>query len=308
MQNQNAGETIPSEPVSIMEEWENAMTIPEKQNPENKPEEAIEEEANPEEDSKQENKPESESDLDLSVLETELERHGEKKKLKDLLKNPETAQWLKEEFQKKWDYDERKNEVKTEKEKIRILLEGKTEELSKREQTANEIMLQNLAYKINQPLKTLEDFENDIRYDDPETAFEEWKQGFEREAEVFLKKTEYAKIVNENNIANFADKHPDSNVQELLAKAIPYINASTSMQHEPFPDDTLEVLDRAFNFDKYIENARADERKKVLAELSDKQKGRTNTLTKNAGGQMNNYVPTGNSLLDDWERAMTPRN
>ncbi len=307
MSNENTGETIPSEPVSIMQEWENAMTIPETQPKSDKTEE-VKEEENTEETAKEENKPDNADDLDLSILETELERHGEKKSLKELLKNPETAQWLKEEFQKKWDYDERKNEVKTEKEKLKVLLEGKTEELSKRERTANEIMLQNLAYKINQPLKTLEDFENDIRFDDPETAYDEWKQNFENEAQTFIKKSEYAKVVNENNIARFADKHPDSDVEGLLAKAIPYINASTSMQHEPFPDDTLEVLDRAFNFDKYIETARADERKKVLAELSDKQKGRINTPTGNKGGRSTEYVATGNSLLDDWERAMTPRN
>lgn len=307
MPNQNTGEVIPNEPATIMQEWENAFTIPETQTETDKTPE-VKEEENTEESAIEENKPARADDLDLSILETELERHGEKKSLKELLKNPETAQWLKEEFQKKWDYDERKNEVKTEKEKLKILLEGKTEELSKRERTANEIMLQNLAYKINQPLKTLEDFENDIRYDDPETAFEEWKQNFEKEAQTFIKKTEYAKIVNENNIASFADRHPDTDVQGLLAKAIPYINASTSMEHEPFPDDTLEVLDRAFNFEKHIENARADERKKVLAELSDKQKGRVNTSTGNKGGKPTEYVPTGNSLLDDWERAMTPRN
>lgn len=307
MSNQNTGEVIPNEPATIMQEWENAFTIPETQ-PETDKTPEVKEEENTEKLAGEENKPARADDLDLSILETELERHGEKKSLKELLKNPETAQWLKEEFQKKWDYDERKNEVKTEKEKLKILLEGKTEELSKRERTANEIMLQNLAYKINQPLKTLEDFENDIRYDDPETAFEEWKQNFEKEAQTFIKKTEYAKIVNENNIASFADRHPDTDVQGLLAKAIPYINASTSMEHEPFPDDTLEVLDRAFNFEKHIENARADERKKVLAELSDKQKGRVNTSTRNKGGKPTEYVPTGNSLLDDWERAMTPRN
>ena len=307
MSNQNTGEVIPNEPATIMQEWENAFTIPDTQTETDKTPE-VKEEENAEEQPKQENKPDNADELDLSILETELERHGEKKSLKELLKNPETQQWLKEEFQKKWDYDERKNEVKTEKEKLKILLEGKTEELSKREKTANEIMLQNLAYKINQPLKTLEDFENDIRYDDPETAYQEWKDNFENEAQTFIKKSEYAKVVNENNIARFADKHPDADVEGLLAKAIPYINASTSMQHEPFPDDTLEVLDRAFNFDKYIEQARTEERKKVLAELSDKQKGRVNTPTKNAGGRSAEYVPSGNSLLDDWEKAMTPRN
>jgi hypothetical protein len=307
MANENTGETIPSEPASIMEDWERALTIPgsETDTEEQKP--GGEEEGESKKTEAQEQKPEQSAELDLSILETELERHGQKKLLKEFLKEPENQQWLKEEFQKKWDYDERKNEVKTEKEKLKVLLEGKTEELSKREQTANEIMLQNLAYKINQPLKTLEDFENDIRYDDPESAYQEWKESFENEAQSFIKKTEYAKAVNENNITSFAEKHPDLNVQELLAKAIPYINASTSMEHEPFPDNTLEILDKAFNFDKYIENAKAEERKKVLSELSDKQKGRINQPTGKSPGNTS-YVPTGNSLLDDWERAMTPRN
>lgn len=274
--------------AGIIDLYEDAMTIPDSVEKKQTDTEVKEDDSKT--NLEPEQKPANDNEFDLTLLELELERHGEKKPLKEFLKSDEGKQWLKEEFQKGWDYEARKNEVKTEKEQFRLIAEGKSKELLQREESFNNTLLKNLALEIQTPLKTLEDFENDLRYENPEEAFREYEESFNNKAEAFLHQVEYAKAVNENNIKEFAESNANIDVNELLQKALPYINASVSMEHVPFPDDTFKVLDRAFNFDKHIAEARADERKKVIAELQEKTAGKQNIPTQTNSAVKQNYT------------------
>lgn len=289
MENTETNTPIAEEQKGITDLYDDAMTIPDNTTDNNQGDIAKEQETK--EPEKKADKQTIQEDFDLSVLDIELERHGEKKALKEFLKDEENRKWLKEEFQKGWDYEARKNEVKTEKEQLKLILEGKQAELSEREKTQNDILIRNLALELNMPIKTLEDFENDLRYEDPEEAFREYQESFKNKAHGFVKSVEYAKAVNENNMKEFIETNKDTDIKELLQKAQPYLNASVSMEHIPFPDDTFKILDRAFNFDRHIENARADERKKVIAELQSKQTGTNNQPTQTTATKpMQNYI------------------
>lgn len=289
MENTETNTPIAEEQKGITDLYDDAMTIPDNTTDNNQGDIAKEQETK--EPEKKADKQIGQEDFDLSVLDIELERHGEKKALKEFLKDEENRKWLKEEFQKGWDYEARKNEVKTEKEQLKLILEGKQAELSEREKTQNDILIRNLALELNMPIKTLEDFENDLRYEDPEEAFREYQESFKNKAHGFVKSVEYAKAVNENNMKEFIETNKDTDIKELLQKAQPYLNASVSMEHIPFPDDTFKILDRAFNFDRHIENARADERKKVIAELQSKQTGANNQPTQTTATKpMQNYI------------------
>lgn len=290
MESTETNTPIVEEQKGITDLYDDAMTIPDN-TADNNQADIKKEEQKTEDSEPKANKPTATEDFDLSVLDIELERHGEKKALKEFLKDEENRKWLKEEFQKGWDYEARKNEVKTEKEQLKIVLDGKQAELSEREKTHNDILIRNLALELNMPLKTLEDFENDLRFENPEEAFKEYQESFKEKAHGFVKSVEYAKAVNETNMKDFMESNKDTDIKDLLQKAQPYLNASVSMEHIPFPDDTFKILDRAFNFDRHIENARADERKKVIAELQSKQVG-----TKNQPTQTTATKPTQNYI------------
>lgn len=130
-----------------------------------------------EEESKEGTPASDEPDFDMSLLDLELKRFDEKKTLKEFLK--ERPEDVKAALQQKWDYEARKEEWRTQK-------ETELAEINKQKSLIDAVILRNLAFEINAPLKTLEDFENDVRYDDAEAAYEQYRKEFQAKAAPFI--------------------------------------------------------------------------------------------------------------------------
>ena len=213
----------------------------------------VKEEAKSEETTKEE-----ESKFDETLLDVELKRFDEKMTLKEYLaKHPED---VKEVLQKKWDYDERREGLRKEK-----------AEIEEEKKSIETVRLRNLAYEINMPIKTLADFEADTRFEDPEKSFNEYVKNWKEKATSLVSIKEQAESANAEMIEDFTEEFKDVPINEIFEKVKPYLNASVSMGHVPFPKDALKIFHRGFNFDslldKAVKEAREDERKKVYTEL-----------------------------------------
>lgn len=218
-----------------------------------------------EEEEPEEETPAPEADFDMSLLDLELKRFDEKKTLKEFLK--ERPEDVKAALQQKWDYEARKEEWRTQK-------EAELAEINKQKSLIDAVILRNLAFEINAPLKTLEDFENDVRYDDAEAAYEQYRKEFQAKAAPFIAHKKKTEQENSEMIEDFSKTYKDVDVKNLFEEMRPYLNSSVAMGYVPFPPDALEVFYKGKNFDKLVaqevEKAKLEERKKVLAEIKKK--------------------------------------
>lgn len=194
----------------------------------------------------------------IELLDMELKRFDEKMTLKEYLaKHPED---VKEVLQKKWDYDARREGLRKEK-----------AEIEQEKKSIETVRLRNLAYEINMPIKTLADFEADTRFEDPEKSFNEYVKNWKEKATNLVSVKEQAELANAEMIEDFQEEFKDVPVDEIFEKVKPYLNASVSMGHIPFPKDALKIFYQGINYDslvdKAVKSAREDERKKVYAEL-----------------------------------------
>lgn len=207
--------------------------------------------------------PETNPDTEFETLMgIELKRFDERMSLKDyLVKHPEE---VKEALQKNWDYTARKQELKDK-------YASEKADIEAQRRGIESVLIRNVAYEINMPLKTLEDFENDMRYEDAEAAFEEYKENFSKKAQGFAKAKETAEARNEEMIENFEREFKDIKVSDIYNEIKPYLNASVSMGFIPFPEDTLKVFYLGKNHDKIVEakvkEAKEAERRAVYKEL-----------------------------------------
>ena len=218
----------------------------------------------------------------MSMLDLKLKRLDKEMTLKEYItKYPDD---VKEALQKKWDYESRKSEFK----------EYKAREMDAIEQAKKDIsmlVLRNLALEVNMPLKTREDFENDLRFEDADKAneaYEEYSKVFKERAEPLIRQKKNAQEDNAEMIEDFMAEFKDTDAKELFQEMKPYLSASVGLGYTPFPKDTLKIFYLGKNFDKLVEqkikDAREDERKKTYKELSSKQipKASLNNLPSNA--------------------------
>lgn len=240
-----------------------------------------------------------EPEFDNSLLDLELKRLDERMTLKEFLtKYPEEA---KEALQKKWDYDARKAEFKEYAKKEKEYIERQKENI-------DSIILRNIAYEVNMPLKTLEDFENDVRFEDSEAAYNEYLQEFKAKAQPLLNSKKIAEEETKEMIEDFSREFKDIDVKEIFHDIKPYLSASTAMGYKPFPKDALKVFYRGKNFDKLVEQeiarAKEQERKKIYTELKIKPTDTnlnkiTGAREKKAGSDLSGLPPE----VQEFERA-----
>lgn len=237
-----------------------------------------------------------EVEFDEALLDMELKRFEDKTTLKQFIaKNPDL---VKEIMQKGWDYDARKKELKEQIAKEKEAIEADKSNI-------DIIRLRNLAFEISKPLKTLEDFENDMRTEDAEAEYEQYIADFKSKATPLIAKKKEAEDANTEMIEDFARQYTDVDVKELFSSITPYLNASVAMGYEAFPKDALEVFYKGKNFDKLVEQkiteAREDERKKVYAEIKNVNgKSNLNKLP-NSQNVEKKKVQSGNAILDYFE-------
>lgn len=237
-----------------------------------------------------------EAEFDEALLDMELKRFEDKTTLKQFIaKNPDL---VKEIMQKGWDYDARKKELKEQIAKEREVVESEKNNI-------NIIRLRNLAFEISKPLKTLEDFENDMRTEDAEKEYEQYLADFKQKAMPLVAKKKEAEEANTEMIEDFARQYKDVDVKELFGNITPYLNASVAMGYEAFPKDALEVFYKGKNFDKLVEQkvteAREDERKKVYAEIKNVNgKSNLNKLP-NSQNADKKKIQSGDAILDFFE-------
>lgn len=237
-----------------------------------------------------------EAEFDEALLDMELKRFEDKTTLKQFIaKNPDL---VKEIMQKGWDYDARKKELKEQIAKEREVVESEKNNI-------DIIRLRNLAFEISKPLKTLEDFENDMRTEDAEKEYEQYLADFKQKAMPLVAKKKEAEEANTEMIEDFARQYKDVDVKELFGNITPYLNASVAMGYEAFPKDALEVFYKGKNFDKLVEQkvteAREDERKKVYAEIKNVNgKSNLNKLP-NSQNADKKKIQSGDAILDFFE-------
>lgn len=226
---------------------------------------------------KTEDTPAPVEDFDPSLLDLELKRFDEKKTLRQFLK--ERPEDVKIALQQKWDYEARKEEWRTQR-------AAEQAEIEKSKQEIDAVILRNLALEVGLEPKTLEDFENDLRYEDSEEAFSKYQEQLKEKVQPFLSSKKRAEAQNTEMIEDFSRTYKDVKIEELFKDMRPYLNSSVAMGYVPFPEDALEVFYRGKNFDSLVkaevEKARIDERKKAYDEI---KKGTNTTLNKTPGVQ-----------------------
>jgi len=217
-------------------------------------------------------------EFDEAMLDLELKRFDKKMTLREYIANhPED---IKEVLQKKWDYEARKAEFKEYSAQEKAAIEKQKESLES-------IVLRNIAHEIKMPVKTLQDFENDLRVEDAEEAYDKYLKEISEKAQPFLKSKKIAEEQNNEMIEDFTAEFKDVKVEDIFKEIQPYLSASVAMGYQPFPKDALKVFYQGKNFDKLVEQevqkARESERKKIYSELKLKGKPDINNLPGNQG-------------------------
>lgn len=226
-------------------------------------------------DGNDESKDEDETPVfDEAVLETKMKRLGEELTIKEFLtKFPTEASEI---IQKGYDYQKSKLEVKE--------LEAGVKQ---RESMIDAVVLTNLAYEVDLPLKTREDFENDIRYKtdaDIEKAFADYKTDLTDKIKVVREVEAQTEKENALMVEQFTKDFPDVNVDELNAELSKYLNASMSKGRVPFPKDSMKIFYQGLNHEKLkqqaVEKAVEEALSKEYDTLNGKVKPNTNGLGK----------------------------
>ncbi len=207
-------------------------------------------------------------EFDQTVLDRKIKRHDEELTIKEFLsKYPDEANEI---IQKGYDYQKSKLEVKEE-------LVSRMAEIKQKEEGLDKILLTNLAYEMEIPDKTEEDYLNDLAYDSDDDAREAYKEYRAMRAEkykVYSAHKEYANIENEKMVKSFTEAYKDVKLDDVMKEVQGYLNASVGKGLIPFPKDTLKVFWTGKNHDKIVaekvKEARADERKQVYLELEGK--------------------------------------
>lgn len=252
-----------------------------------------------EETPKSEKPADPQDDFDMSLLNLELKRFDEKKTLKEYLK--ENPQEVKEIFQKKWDYEARKKEFN----EFRV---AEKEKLDAEKKSLDLVVLRNMGLEVGMPLKTLEDFENDLRYDDAEEAFRLYQRDYADRVRPLVEGRRNAEEENIEMIDDFSREFKDVKVTDVFEELKPYMNASVAMGYVPFPKDALKVFYLGKNHEKLVEQAvakaREEERKLIYKEIKATPSSTLNKLPA-AQGQEKPLVDISGlpPMAQDFERA-----
>lgn len=207
-------------------------------------------------------------EFDISLLDKKIKRHDEELSIKEFITQfPEEATEI---IQKGYDYQKSKLEVKEE-------LVTKMKEIETKQAGLDQVLLMNLAYEMEIPYKTEQDFLNDLSYDDDDDAlkaFGEYKKEWNEKAKVRQAHAEYANMENQKMVKSFTEEFKDVKLDDVMKEVQQYLNASVGKGLVPFPKDALKVFWAGKNHDKIVADkvreAREDERKQVYLELEGK--------------------------------------
>lgn len=212
--------------------------------------------------------PETPAEFDLTLLDRKIKRHEEELTIKDFIsKFPDEATEI---IQKGYDYQKSKLEVKEE-------LVSRMKEVEQKQAGLDKILLTNLAYEMEMPYKTEQDFLNSLEYDDDDQALEahrEYKKEWNDKLKVRQAHAEYANLENEKMVKSFTEEFKDVKLDDVMKEVQAYLNASVGKGLTPFPKDALKVFWTGKNHDKIVaekvKEARTEERKQVYLELEGK--------------------------------------
>lgn len=201
----------------------------------------------------EEAKPVEVSENLAKLLDTQFKRHDTVKPLKDWIsENPEI---MEEVLGQTIDWSIGKAQAKKLENDTKSYLLKETEKLQQEKSILDTIVMQNIAYEVDAPIKTLQDFENDLNIDEPEKAFEDYQTAFRSKAKAVAEARAYANMRNDKMFEDFAKTYPDVDLSELATGMQGYLDYSVSKGQKPLPEDTALIYYRGKNFDKLVKEA-----------------------------------------------------